>query len=140
VKQHTDYLLAQLRSIVPLAEKTFVAPGQRDAAGKLPSTPYVVVYPSEGTDSADRFTGPKLTQHPDFTLHIVGADYDNTVKVAALIKGKFVVNGVGVQPLVTNERSRNLRYSSPQPIQVDYDSHPALVFAVAEISWDAEPV
>lgn len=138
MKKHTEYLLAQLRSIPALATKTFTAPSQRDAAGKLPVAPYVVVYPSEGTDTRERFTGPAATQHPSFTLHIVGSSYDNAATVAALIKAKFVVRGVPIQATVVGEKSRNMAYSSPQPIQVDYDVTPALVYAVAEISWDAD--
>jgi hypothetical protein len=139
LKAHTDYLLSQIRSITPLASKTFVAPAQRSATGVLPVAPYVVIYPAEGTDTQERVTGPRSTQHPSFTLHIVGSSYDNASTVAALIKTKFVVNGVGVQAVVAGERCRNMRYSSPQPIQVDYDLTPPLVFATAEIMWDSEP-
>lgn len=138
MKQHTDLVLARIRSIPPLASKAFVAPSQRDAAGKLPVAPYVVVYPAEGTDTRDRFTGPAITQHPSFTLHIVGSSYDNAATVAALIKAKFVAGGVGVQAVVDGETSRAMRYESPQPIQVDYDISPPLVYATAEISWDAD--
>jgi len=139
MKKHTDYLLAQLRSIVPLTSKTFVAPAQRDAAGVLPKAPYVVVYPSEGVDSSDRLTGPVVSQHPSFTLHIVGSSYDNAATVAALIKAKFVLNGVGVEAVIAGENSYGMSYSSPQPIQVDYDISPPLVYATAEISWDSDP-
>jgi len=140
VKKHTDYLLAQIRSIAPLASKTFVAPSQRDALGKLPVAPYVVVYPAEGTDTRERFTGPAVTQHPSFTLHIVGSSYDNAATVAALIKAKFVAAGVGIQAVVEGEHSYGMSYSSPQPVQVDYDVSPALVYATAEITWHAEVI
>ena len=139
MKQHTDYVAGKIREVAYLASKTFVAPGQRDAAGKLPAAPYVVIYPAEGTDTADRFVGPRITQHPRFTIHIVGDDYDGVAEAAAAIKVKFVVGGVGVQPVVSGERSRNVAFESPQPIQVDYDRNPALVYATAEISWDADP-
>jgi len=139
-KAHTDLLLARIRSIPALASKTFVAPAQRDAAGKLPVAPYIVVYPSEGVDTRDRFTGPTTTQHPSFTLHIVGSSYDNCATVAALIKAKFVVNGVGIQADVPGERGRGMVFEPPQPIQVDYDITPALVYATADISWLSEPV
>lgn len=141
MRHHTnDVVLPRIRSIPALAAKTFVAPSQRDAAGKLPVPPYVVIYPSEGIDTQERMTGPKTGQHPRYTLHIVGSSYDNAATVAELIKAKFVVNGVGIQADIEGEHSYGMTYESPQPIQVDYDMSPALVYATAEISWVAETI
>jgi hypothetical protein len=140
MRHHTNLVvLPRIRSIPALANKTFVAPSQRDTAGKLPVPPYVVIYPSDGVDTRERLTGPQTAQHPRYTLHIVGSSYDNAATVAELIKAKFVVNGVGIQADVEGEHSYGMTYGSPQPIQVDYDTSPALVYATAEISWDADP-
>lgn len=138
MKVHTQLVVDRIRSVPALASKTFLAPAQRDAAGKLPVAPYVVIYPSEGVDTQERLSGPRGVQHPRFTLHIVGSSYDNTATVAALIKAKFVVNGVGVEADIGGEHSYAMSYGSPQPVQVDYDLNPALVYVVAEISWTAE--
>ena len=138
MKQHTNLVAARVREITALASKTFVAPAQRGTDGKLPIAPYVVIYPAEGTDTASRLTGPVLSLHPRFTLHIVGSSYDNAATVAALVKAKFVVNGVGVQAVITGENPSGMAYESPQPIQVDYDVTPALVYAVAEIFWNTD--
>jgi hypothetical protein len=139
VKAHTDLVLARIQSIPAVASKTFAAVAPRDSTGKLPVAPYVVLYPSEGTDTRERFTGPAVTQHPRFTLHIVGSSYDNAATVAALIKAKFVTGGVGIQADIVGENAYGMAYESPQPIQVDNDLTPPLIYATAEISWSAEP-
>ena len=136
---HTDLVVARFRSVPALATKTFVAPAQRDAAGKLPVPPYAVIYPAEGSDTSDRLTGPLVDRHPRFTVHLVGASYDVCAAALALVKAKFVVNGVGVEAVVDGEISSGMFFESPQPIQVDYDLTPPLVYATVDIGWDSSP-
>jgi hypothetical protein len=139
VKIHSDLVLARFRSVVPLASKTFVAPAQRSAAGVLPVPPYAVIYPAAGTDSSDRLAGPLVDQHPRFTAHIVGSSYDVCDAVLALVKAKFIVNGVGIEAVIAGEKSSGMFFNSPQPIQVDYDISPPLVYATVELGWNSSP-
>lgn len=139
MKVHADLVVARFRSVPALALKTFIAPTQRDAAGKLPVPPYAVIYPAEGTDSSDRLAGPTVDQHPRFTAHIVGSSYDSCAAALALAKAKFVLNGVGVEAVIADELSSGMFFNAPQPIQVDYDLTPPLVYATVELGWDSTP-
>lgn len=139
MKVHADLVLARFRSVTQLASKTFVAPAQRSAAGALHVPPYAVLYPAAGADSSDRHTGPLVDQHPRFTAHIVGSSYDVCDTVLALVKAKFIVNGVGIQAVIAGEKSSGMFFESPQPIVVDYDITPPLVYATVELGWDSHP-
>lgn len=140
MKVHTDLIKATIQTIIPLATKTFVAVAPRDSAGKLPTAPYVVIFPAEGTDSQGRLTGPLDTANLGFTLHIVGSSYDNAQTVAELVKAKFVVAGLGVYLTFTGEQTTRCRWSSPTPIQVDNSLVPPLVYSVCELSFESTPI
>ncbi len=107
--------------------------------GALPAAPYVVIHPSDGEDSQERLTGPRGTQHPDFTFHIVGSSYDNAQTVTELIKGKFVVSGFGVFLTVAGEYTTRCRWAMPTPTQVDNSLTPPLIYNVAELGFDSTP-
>lgn len=139
MKIHSDLVLARFRAVVPLASKAFVAPAQRSATGVLPVPPYAVIYPAAGTDSSDRHTGPLVDQHPRFTAHIVGSSYEVCDAVLALVKAKFIVNGVGIEAVIAGESGSGMFFESPQPIVVDYNLSPPLVYATVELGWDSHP-
>jgi hypothetical protein len=136
----TNAVVSRTQSLAPLASKTFELVAPRDAAGKLPVAPYAVWQPSDGTSTQERFTGGKATMHPRYVLHVVGASYNNAQRVLELVKAEFVnAAGFGIPLAVPGESCRNLRWEQPQPVQVDNDVSPPLIYATAEISWDAEP-
>lgn len=140
MKQHTDAVLARIREIPAVASKTYAVVVPKDGNGAPPARPYVVVYPADGIDTQERFTGGRNEQHPRFTLHIVGSSYDNVATVTALVKAKFISDGFGIPLVITDERTRNLYWSSPVPVQVDTDVVPAIPYQVIELGFDSEPV
>lgn len=136
---HTAAVVTAIKTITALATKTYEVVAPRDAQGKLPAAPYVVVYPADGDDSQERVTGPRLTRHPAFTLHIVGSSYSNAQTVTEFVKGKFVMNGRGVKLTVTGETTKPCHWSVPIPTQVDNSLTPPLIYNVAELSFDSDP-
>jgi len=136
----TNAVVARTQTDSWAASKTFKLVAPRDAQGNLPVAPYAVWQPSDGTSTQERFTGGKSTMHPRYVLHAVGSDYDNAQKFLERIKAKFIdANGFGIPLLVAGETCRNLRWESVQGVQVDNDLTPPLIWATAEITWDAEP-
>lgn len=137
---HTNVVLARIREIPALASKTYALIAPKDANGKLPAAPFVVAHPADGIDTQERFTGPRSTQHPRFTLHVVGSSYDNVATVTALIKAKFVdAHGFGIPPVITGWACRSLVWSSPLPVQVDNDIVPPVPYQVIELGFTADP-
>jgi hypothetical protein len=108
-------------------------------AGVVQPFPYVIIHPAAGKDEAMRFTGPSITEHPDFIIHTVGGDADQAQLVAELIKAKLVVGGFGIIPTVAGRSNGHLYYRSPIPIQTDTSVVPALCFHVAEVGWRSNP-
>lgn len=136
-KKHTDALVALLKTIPAFASKTFVT---IIPEGTKPTSPYLLVHPADGSDSQERVTGPRVTQHPRFTLHTVGGSYDQVAAGAKLIKDKLVVSGRGVTLTVAGDVCQPVWYESPVPIQVDPDVTPSLVYHVAEVGFRADPL
>lgn len=138
----TAAVTARIKTITALASKTFELVAPRDGSGKLPTAPYVVVQPSDGTNTQDRMSGPRRVSHPRFVLHIVGSSYTNAQTVYELVRDKFIdpVTHFGIPVSVAGESCKNLTWSSVQPVQVDNDVTPPVIYASGELSWDAEPV
>ena len=139
---HTNAVVARIQSIPALAVKTYKLVAPRDAQGKLPVAPYAVLQPSDGTDTQERFSAPRSTQHPRFVLHIVGSSYDNAQTVTELVKAKFItpVTFVPIQVNVAGESGRNLTWSAAQPTQQDDDLQPPLIYNTVELGWDSETI
>ena len=140
MKAHTDALVALTQQIPALATKTFVAiakfPTGTEESKKYP---YVVYFPAAGTDSAERMTGPAVTQHPRWTRHTVGQSYAQVADTEADIHAKLVPNGRGVVLEVAGQVCGPMWDESPIPIQVDNDVTPPLVYAVSECGFDSDP-
>jgi len=139
-KAQTDAVVARVQSVPDQSAKTWTLVAPRDAVGKLPTPPYTVVQPSDGTNTADRFTGPRSVSHPRFVLHFVGSSYDNAQATLERVKAKFIdpVSKFPILLTVSGESVKNFIWESPLPVQVDNDVTPPLLYASAEISWDAE--
>jgi hypothetical protein len=135
---HTTAVKTAIQTVTGLASKTFVSVAPR-TAGVLPAAPYVVIHPSDGDDSQERLTGPRREYHPAFTLHVVGASYDNAQTVTELIKAKFVVSGLGVYLTVSGETTERCVWSVPIPTQVDNSLTPPLIYNVVELAFDSYP-
>lgn len=137
--QHTNAVLAKIREIPALASKTYAVIVPKDAAGNLPARPFVVVYPADGVDTQERFTGPRSVQHPRFTLHIVGSSYENVATVAGLVEAQFVSGGFGVAPVVAGAHTWGLTWEAPIPVQLDTDVVPPVPYQVIEVGFNVEP-
>lgn len=131
--QHTIALKAKIETIPALKAKTFVAVAPKDT-----KPPYFILYPADGVDRQTRVTGPKSTQHPRFTGHLVGASYDQCAAVAQLLKNTLVPNGRGVILVVPGEVCGRVWWESPLPIQVDNDVTPPLIYQVSECGWRSD--
>lgn len=140
MRKHTAAVTDAIKTIPALTSKTFVSIAPRDSAGKLPAAPYVVVHPSDGIDEQDRLSGPRTLYTPDFTLHIVGASYDNAQTVTELVKSKFVVDGFGVYLTVQGENTGRVQWSVPTPTQVDNSVTPPLVYNIVELGFTSQPL
>jgi len=138
--------LAQTNAVVervqlaPSASRTFLVVAPRDAQKKLPKAPYCVVQPADGIPTAERFTGGRMTSHPRITLQLVGLSYEQVQSMVEQVKAQFIdARGLGIPLDVDGEDCKNLRWESPQPIQIDNDVTPPLIYATVEIDWAAEP-
>lgn len=139
MRQHTEWVKSRIQNVANLSSKTFVSLAPR-ASGSLPVPPYAVLHPSDGTDSVERLHGPSVTQHPRFTLRIVGTDYDSVAKVARNVKAQFIVDGFGVTPVIEGETCSRVWWAAPETAEPDHDITPAIVSGVYELGFDADPV
>ena len=136
----TAAVVALVKS-VPSAARTYELVAPRDGAGKLPAPPYAVVQPSDGTATAERFTGGKTTAHPRYVIHFVGVSYGQAQGMLEQVKPKFInTAGFGIPIVVAGEDCKHLTWEQPQPVQVDNDLTPPLIYATAEITWSSEPI
>lgn len=141
-KAQTDAVVTRTQEIAALASKTYKLVAPRDSTtGKLPAPPYAVWQPSDGTNTQERMTGGRATSHPRFVLHAVGFSYDNAQTVLEAIKAKFIdARGFGIPLNVPGETCRNLRWEAVTGVQVDNDVTPPIIYATAELTWDADPI
>ena len=124
----------------PSASRTYKVIAPRDAQGQLPKAPYAVIQPADGIPTAERFTGGRMTSHPRITLQLVGSSYDQVQTMVEQIRPLFIDSkGLGIPLEVAGEDCKHLRWDSPQPIQIDNDVTPPLIYATVEIDWAAEP-
>lgn len=138
-RRHTLAVQAVIKTEPAVASKTYITEAPKDANGKLPSAPYVVIHPGTGTDATDRLSGPRVRERPFFTVHVVGSSWDNVTQLTERLKGLFVVGGWAVPPVLPGEMTSDFLWSEPIPIQVDRDVTPPIVYGVVELSFTAEP-
>lgn len=127
---------AKLQNVAAFASNTFVTVVPSD---NIVRTQYALIHPSEGTDEQTRVSGPPVTTHPRFTLHVVGSSAESVQRNTALVKAQFLTDGFIVPPVVSGRRNSNGWWSSPIPIQVDSDVTPPLVYQVIELGWTSDP-
>ena len=128
---------ARAETLTALASKTFVT--VTSPVGTTIATPYLLIHPTDGIPEATRFTGPPITEHPAFTLHIVGKSAEQVQTIYDLLKVVFVTSGFMVPPTISGRRNWGGYWRSPIPIQTDNDVTPALIYQVVELGWDSDP-
>jgi hypothetical protein len=133
-------MVAYVEQVGALAASTFVTQLDKPATGQPPqTTPYALVHPADGIDEATRLTGPPVTEHPEFTIHIVGTTANQVKVVSDLLKHVLFPTGFGVTPTVTGRRCGKVFWRSPLPVQTDKNITPPLCFAVIEVGWRSDP-
>ena len=138
MRVHTAWLEAAIEAVPALALAVYVTIAEnRD--GSPVEVPYVVIHPMDGQDDTDRLTGPNATQNPRFTVHSIGLTYEQAAWAAEQVKAVVMVNGLGVVPTVSGERSERVWYSVPQPVQTDKTVTPNLLYHTAECGWESNP-
>jgi|GEM_PF-2946116 len=138
---HTADVKARIEAVSLLASKTFVVLVKYPAPNEqtIVKAPYAAIYPANGTNTQARLTGPKLTQHPSWTVHIVGATVDMTTRLIEDVEAQFILGGFGIRPDIAGENPGRYEWSQPIPIQYDSDVSPPLIYAVVEIDFYTEP-
>ena len=134
MRKHTAWLKARIESIPAFASSTFVT-----VAPANTPLPYNLIHPMDGTDVADRFTGPSSVQNPRFVIHSVGKTYNSCAWAAEQVKAVLVVAGIGVTPTITGELAGRVWYSVPQPVQTDDDVTPPFWFHTSEVGFESTP-
>lgn len=143
MRVHTAWLKAVIESlpggVVDGRSQVFVSRAvYPDAPDVKVSYPYWVIHPADGRDTQERFTGPRLTRHPRFTVHSVGSYSDQASIAAENLCNALIVNGFGVVPTIAGEAPKPVWYSSPIPVQVDSTIQPPTFYHVAEIGFDSD--
>lgn len=137
--QHADAVEARSKTVPALATATYVGRVPKTSAGALVARPFNVIYPADGIDTQDRLTGGRRVQHPRFTMHIVGDSYKQVATLTSQLKARFIEDGFGIPLDVPGEVTRNVQWSSPEPVQWDTDVTPPVAYQVVELSFDSEP-
>lgn len=107
--------------------------------GYARTVPYVLVHPTQGVDEQTRFSGPQITFHPEFTLHLCGTSPTSAQTVLELVKAKFVTSGFVVAPTVSGRVAKNAYWRQLLPIQLDTNVTPSIPYAVVELGWTSDP-
>lgn len=133
-KKQSDAVKARVETVPAFASKAF-----KSIAPHGTALPYVVIHGADGEDSAERLAGGRVTMHPRYTLHITGEDADSIETLTAKLKAAFISNGFGIPLTVAGETCDSLWWSSPAPLEPDFDPQEPIVFQVIEIGWTADP-
>lgn len=137
MKIHTDEVKARAANVAP----AFVVVANK-TAGALPGVPRIMIHPANGIDTVERLSGPAGHQHPRYTIHAVDISYNNVAGLLEDLKAQFIdPHGRALPFDIPGWLIQDVKWSEPQPVQVDTDtSSPQLLYGVAELSFDADPV
>lgn len=136
----TNFVEGLVQSISALATSTYVtlAPKPNSGLVQLPY-PYALIHPTGGTDEQTRFTGPAVTEHPEFTIHLAGESANQCQIITDLFKAKVKPNGFGIIPTVSGRRNQQMFWRQPIPIQTNTDVTPPMCYSVVEVGWTSDP-
>jgi hypothetical protein len=131
---------ALVQQVTVLASSTFVTLTPALTTGQPPRAyPYAIIHPTGGVDEQARFTGPYTTEHPEFTIHLVGGTANQVQVLTDLLKGVVKPSGLGIIPTVSGRRNQRMFWRQPIPIQTNTEVTPPMVYAVVETGWTSEP-
>jgi hypothetical protein len=131
---------ALVQQVTVLATSTFVTLAPPLPSGQPPRPyPYALIHPTGGVDEQTRVTGPYTTEHPEFTLHLVGGSANQVQILTDLLKAIVKPNGLGIVPTVTGRRNQRMFWRQPIAIQTNTDVNPPMCFAVVETGWTSDP-
>lgn len=134
-----DVVAAQslVQQVPTLSEATYISNVPRAADGTpLIALPYAILHPIGGTPTAGRETGPAVTEHPSFTLHLVGVNAENALALTDLLRPLLTPETI---PVVDGRRNTRIWWREPLPLQEDTDVKPPLIFAIVEFGWRSDP-
>lgn len=134
MRKHTNALVAKSEEVELLEGRVFVTLADK---GTVP--PYLVWHPSQGVNTSGRVTGPKQTQNPRYTGHLVGNSAAQVEVLTDLLRDVLFPGGRGVRLEVDGEVSKPLWFEVPTPIQVQNDPQPAVIYTVVEVGWQSDP-
>lgn len=137
MKIHTDEVKARAATVAP----AFVVVANK-TGGTLPGVPRIMIHPANGIDTVERLAGPAGHQHPRYTIHAVDISYNNVAGLMEELKAQFIDSQGRALPFdIPGWLVQDVKWAEPQPVQVDTDtSSPQLLYGVAELSFDADPV
>jgi hypothetical protein len=128
---------ALVEQVPILTDSTYISNVPRSTDGTaLATLPYVIVHPIGGTPTTERETGPAVTEHPSFTLHLVGANAEAVITLTDLLRPVLTPETI---PVVSGRRNSRIWWREPLPVQEDEDVNPPLLFAVVEFGWRSDP-
>jgi hypothetical protein len=93
---------AFVQAVPILSSAVFGVSVPKPAATATQPLPYAVLYPFGGTPEASRETGPAVTEHPSFTVHLVGGSVE---QVSALSELLYAVLMPDVHPTVAGRKT-----------------------------------
>lgn len=135
-----QFMQTTVQSIPALATSTYITLSPKPTSGQPPlAYPYALIHPLGGVDTQERVTGPYATEHPEFTLHLVGESAEQCQAVVDLLKAIVKPNAVGIVPTVSGRKNGQMFWRMPLPIQTNTDVTPPLCYAVVETGWTSDP-
>lgn len=136
----TQFVQGLVESVAALSSATYVTLAPKLPTGQPPSSyPYALIHPTGGVDTQSRVTGPVVTEHPEFTIHLAGESAEQCQAVVDLLKPFVIVNGFGIIPSITGRLNQRMFWRQPLPIQTNTDVSPPMCFAVVEVGWTSDP-
>lgn len=135
-----EAMQAIVEQVPVLVNATYVTLAPARTTGQPPlAYPYALIHPTGGEDEQTRNTGPASTEHPEFTLHVVGGSAHQCQIVTDLLKAVIKPDGFGIIPTVAGRRNQRMFWRQPMPLQTSTEVTPPMVFAVIETGWTSEP-
>jgi len=137
----TVALRSLIQAVPAAASKTFIVEAKNPPPNEETkvTVPYVVLFPAQGTDEAERVTSPRSVTHPEFTGWAVGGSAEQAGIILDLVKAQLVTNGLGVKVSVTGRVNDRLWFESPVPAQFDKSVMPPLHYHIFRTGWRSQP-
>ncbi|AGW41739.1 O-succinylbenzoate synthase [Leifsonia xyli subsp. cynodontis DSM 46306] len=129
---------ALVEQVPILTGATFISKAPEDPANpdRMQPLPYALMHPIGGTPTAERETGPAVTEHPSITLHLVGSSAEQVIALTDLLRPVLTPETV---PVVAGRLNGRVWWREPLPVQEDTDVSPSLIYAVIEFGWRSDP-